>query len=192
MGGSDVWGAMSQGAERLKVGRAVIDVPGPPGRALVVALHAAHHGDEQLRPLEDLRRAVERVPLSTWEEARALAERLHAVPRLAIGLRLVPEGAELAERLGLPSAKLVSAALEEGAGAEVALGFERLARSHGLRAKAGLLLSELFPSPRFMRWWSPLARRGPLGLALAYPWRIVYLLRQAGPGIRTWRKARAA
>ena len=41
-----------------------------------------------------------------------------------------------------------------------------------------------------MRWWSPLARRGRLGLALAYPWRIAYLLRQTGPGIRAWRKAR--
>ena len=189
MGGSDVWGAMSEGAETLKVGRAMIDIPSPAGRALIVALHAAHHGEEQSRPLEDLRRAVELVPMTTWEETRALAERLHAIPRLAIGLRLVPEGAELAERLGLPSARLVSAALEEGPGSEVALGFERLARSDGFRAKASLLLSEVFPSPRFMRWWTPLARRGAIGLALSYPWRVVYLLRQAVPGIRAWRRA---
>ena len=190
MGGSDVWGAMSDGAERLKVGRATIPIPPPAGRALVVALHAAHHGHEQERPLEDLRRAVERVPVSTWEETRRLAERLHSLPRLAIGLRLVPGGEALAERLGLPSEELLSAALGEGARAEVALGFERLAHARGVRAKASLLLSEMFPSPRFMRWWTPLARRGPVGLALAYPWRIVYLLRQAVPGIRAWRRAR--
>ena len=102
MGGSDVWGAMSTGAEQLRVGRVSINVPRPAARALVVALHAAHHGTEQEKPLEDLRRAVDRVPFATWEETRELAERLHAEPRLAIALRLVPEGAELAERLGYP------------------------------------------------------------------------------------------
>lgn len=190
MGGADVWGALAEGAETLKVGRGWIDIPRPAGRALVVVLHAAHHGDEKERPIEDLARALDQVPFDTWRETLGIAERLHVVPQMAIGLRLMPQGVALAERLQLPSAELVSAALEEGSGAEVALGFDRLARRRGVGGKVGLILSELFPSRRFMLWWTPLARRGPLGVALAYPWRLIYLAWQAVPGIRAWRRSR--
>lgn len=192
MGGSDIWGAVGESAQTMMVGGTEVAVPRPAALALIVALHTAHHGEDVEQPLEDLARAVERLPLDTWREAVGLADRLHAIPPLANGLRMLPAGAELAERLRLPSPALIHSALDETSGAGVALGFERLAERRGLRAKAALVLEEMFPSPRFMRWWTPLARRGRAGLVLAYPWRILYLLREAGPGIRAWRRSRAA
>ena len=192
MGGSDVWGAVGASAQSMMVGGTPVSVPRPAALALIVALHAAHHGSEVEQPLEDLSRAVDRVPLDTWREAVDLADRLHAIPPLANGLRMLPAGLELAERLRLPSAELIHSALDETSGAGVALGFERLAERRGLVPKAALVFEEIFPSPRFMRWWTPLARRGRAGLLLAYPWRVLYLLREAGPGIRAWRRSRSA
>jgi hypothetical protein len=191
MGGSDVWEELAAGADTIRVGQEEVSVPRPAARALIVAMHAAHHGDQAAQPLEDLRRAVARLPLDTWREAVDTADRLHAIPPLAVGLRMLPEGAEIAQRLGLPSAQLIEAALGRGPVGSTALGFERLAARPGLRAKAALVLAEMFPSPRFLRWWTPLARRGALGLLLSYPWRLLWLAWQAGPGLVAWRRNRA-
>ena len=61
----------------------------------------------------------------------------------------------------------------------------------GIRGKLKLFMSELAPNPAFMRWWSPLARRGRLGLAVAYLWRPVYLVTHAPAAIRVvWRARR--
>jgi hypothetical protein len=187
MGGSDVWGAMAERSETMKVGSAEVEVPGPAARALIVALHAVHHGSENPQPVADLDRAIALVPVTDWRGAVSLAERLHVVAPLALGLQLLPDGAKLAEELGLPPAEIAASA---HSGAGIALGFDRLAGRHGVVAKLRLLLQEMFPSPRFMRWWSRLARHGPLGLALAYPWRVIYLLWHAVPGIRDYRRSR--
>ena len=72
----------------------------------------------------------------------------------------------------------------------LAHGFEELATTRGIRAKLAVLRQELIPSAEFMRWWSPLARRGPLGLAASYVWRPLYLALKAGPGLLAWRRAR--
>lgn len=191
MGAANVWVAMADRSETMRVGRIDVRVPRPAARALLVALHAAHHGASAQRPLEDLSRAIDRVPLKTWREAVEIAEALHATPSLTVGLRLLPAGQELAERLGLPSAELIDAVLGKGPGGRTALGFVRLAQRKGVRAKASLIVREMFPSPRFMRWWSRLARRGRAGLVLSYGWRLVWLLAQLGPGIRTWQRSRA-
>jgi hypothetical protein len=52
------------------------------------------------------------------------------------------------------------------------------------------VLGKTFPPPAFMRAWSPLARRGALGLALAYAWRPVWLVVHSGAAVRAWRRAR--
>ncbi len=53
------------------------------------------------------------------------------------------------------------------------------------------MAGELFPRPEFMRWWSPLARRGRLGLVLSYPRRWLWLALQAPRGLWAVRRARA-
>jgi len=42
----------------------------------------------------------------------------------------------------------------------------------------------------FMRWWSPLARRGRLGLTVSFLWRPLWFLGHAGPAYLAWRRAR--
>src|SRR3954447_24966553 len=52
---AEAWAALSAATETLDVGGLEFEVLAEPGRALVVALHAAQH--EEGRPLEDLSRA---------------------------------------------------------------------------------------------------------------------------------------
>ena len=187
------WEVLVHEIEPMDVGGATLQVLRAPGRALLVVLHAAQHGPEKLKPLEDLRRAIERGPLVLWEAATELAVRLDAVGGLASGLRLLPAGAELAARLDLASDELVGSATKHGSAARLALGLDRLGRERGFRARLRLLRREFFPSPAFLRWWSPLARRGRAGLVAAYVWRPVWLLWHALPSlVLVWRTRRAA
>lgn len=188
---ADTWREVTATAEPLDVGGTTVEVPAIPVRAMIVALHAAHHRDAP-RPLEDLARAVEVASRETWREAVAIADRLGATGELSVGLRLIPAGNRLANELGLPSAELVAEAKAEGSRAQIAIGLDRLASSHGLRGKLQLLAAEALPTAEFMRLWSPLARRGRLGLTVAYPMRIGWLLWHAGPSLRAWRRSRAA
>jgi hypothetical protein len=155
-----------------------------PARALLVALHAAHHlaeGRVPVRPLADLERALARTPLATWEAAAVLARRLRAGPHFARGLHAVSGGDVLAARLGLPA---------PSSGYEVAEGIERLAAARGIRPRLRLLIGALWPSPSYLRWSSSLARRGPVGLGVAYLIRPAIVLVNAWRGYRTWRRQR--
>ncbi len=184
-----IWEAFSTGVEGHDIGGAELRAPGRPALLLHVGLHAAHHAEG--KALEDLRRGIAGADPADWEQAWALAQRLEGAPTFASGLRLIPEGAALADRLGIgaevrstrhdirfeqiPTAEGIDALLQPGVGP-----WERI------RIVAG----ELFPRPEFMRWWSPLARRGRLGLLISYPWRWLRLLTQAPKGLLAVRRAR--
>jgi Uncharacterised nucleotidyltransferase len=183
-------GELASGAEELMVGGTRVEVPSKAGRALVVALHAAYHGVREPKPLGDVRRAIHLVDPAVWVEAAQLAERLSATPAFAAGLMLVPEGASLADRLEVADAVDTEAALLSQSPAPTAYGFARLAATPGLRGKMVFLARELIPTPAFTRYVSPLARRGRMGLTLAYLWRPVSLLLHAGPGVLAWLRAR--
>jgi len=187
----EVWRELGGATEILALPRGEVEVLQLPGLALNVALHAAQHGVEGGKSLEDLLRALELLPEDAWREAATLAKRLDAVPAFATGLRLLPLGVELAERLALPIEHSRELALRAGSAPPTALGFWRLAETPGLGNKVGLLGRELAPSPAFMRAMYPVARRGRAGLAAAYLWRPVSLARQVGPGFRAWRRARS-
>ena len=184
-----VWDELSSMTETEQVGGVTVQVLGLAARALHIALHAAQHGPEDEKPTEDLRRALLLVSEQTWRDAAELAVRLHAVAAFATGLRLLPAGAELATRLDLAKAVSAEAALRLEP-VPLALAFEHLAGVAGWRARLTIVLRELVPTPAFMCWWSPLARRGRLGLAAAYCWRPLYLLVHLGPGFLAWRRAR--
>lgn len=186
-----VWDVLSANTETLMVGGAAVRVLGVPARALHVVLHAAQHGPREPHPLEDLRRACDVVSEQTWVEVAVLAERLQATEAFATGLRLLPAGAAIAGRLGLASARSADATLRLEP-VPLALALEYLACTPGLGARLRIVMSELFPTVAFMRWWSPLARRGPIGLAAAYCWRPLWLLARLGPGLVAWRQARRA
>ncbi len=186
-----VWDALWPTAETERVGGVDVHVLSVPARALHVALHAAQHGRDDQKPLEDLRRALELVPEQTWREAAALAESLQATAAFATGLRLLPPGAALAARLGLAAATSPDATLRLEP-VPLALAFEHLASTPGWKQRLLIIMRELFPTVEFMRWWSPLARRGTAGLVAAYCWRPLWLVAHAGPGLVAWRRARRA
>ena len=74
----------------------------------------------------------------------------------------------------------------------IAEGHALLSAETGIRRKLVIAARELFPRPDYMRWWSPLARRGKLGLAGAYLSRTIWIIGQAPAAIHTlWRIQRA-
>jgi hypothetical protein len=107
----------------------------------------------------------------------------------ATGLRLVPAGAALAERLALVDARLVTTG-EFGSATPLVLGLERLATTPGVLPKLRLLRHELFPAPAELRWWSKVARRGRLGLAAAYAGRVFRYSWYLVPSLIAWRRIR--
>jgi hypothetical protein len=186
----ELWALLSENVEPVEVARAWLDGLNADATLVVIALHAAHHGTDVRQPLEDLSRAIERFPTTSWTAAAALADRLAAMPAFAAGLRLLPSGAALAERLALPDAASAEVILRARSAPPMALGFEWLNRVPGFRAKTRLIAGKLVPDVQFMRAWSPLARRGRLGLAAAYGFRIVWLACHAIPGFIAWSRAR--
>jgi hypothetical protein len=184
------WRAFESGAERLTVAGAEVEVPSEPARALIVALHAAHHGVDEEKPLRDLRRAIELADAGLWTDAAGLAEQISATPAFAAGLLLVDQGAAIAERLGIADAVDTEAALLARSPAPTAHGYARLAATPGIRRKLAFLARKLVPTPAFMRHAFPIARRGGIGLALSYLWRPIWLLLHAGPGLLAWLRVR--
>jgi hypothetical protein len=187
-----VWQRFTEGVDTIEVAGVRVTVPSPSVSALIVALHAAQHAivyDRWLSPLEDLRRALDRVNLETWRAASALARDLSAGQAFAAGLRLDPAGRDIAERLGLGD-KPLRAARVLGT-TPTALGVERLISTPGTRARLKLLASELVPSRKFMHRSSALARRGRLGLIGAYLCRPFQLVWKLPRGVQAWSRARA-
>ena len=186
----DAWAVLAEDAETLDVGGKEIKILHQPARALMLALHAAQHGARSPSTLEDLRRVLAQLQLATWQQASSLAAQLDAVDAFAAGLRLVPTGAEIADRLQLPSSASVDVALRVRTPPPMALGFEWFSQTQGLQGRLSLAARKVVPTPAFMRAWSPLAGRGRTGLVLAYAWRPVWLALHAGPAFLAWRRAR--
>jgi hypothetical protein len=191
VGDDELWGVLSSRTEAMRVGGTDVEVLDLPGRALVLALHAAKDGPRVGKVRHDLGHALERAAPEVWREASQLAARVNASRTFAAGLRLLPAGEQLAGQLNLPSDLPVEAALRRRGGAPpFAVGMEWLASTPGLRGKASLVVRKVFPPTEFIRAWTPLARRGRLGLAAAYVWRPFWVLWRLIPAFWTWRRAR--
>lgn len=182
-------GAQTMGGQR-------VPVPGRAAQLVLIALHAAHHGDAAPNPVIDLAHAVERLAEDEWSAATELAAKIDATPAFVAGLHLLPEGGGLARRLGLPEPEEVPWQPQryEHDLPPTAEGFLRLAEAPDWRAKRSLLVREAFPSAGFMRLTSGrprLARLGHGGLAAAYVLRWADLVRSAPSGYRHARDLRA-
>jgi hypothetical protein len=183
-----VWSILSADTAEIAIAGRCVPILAEPARTMHIALHAAHHHEG--RPMLDLERALERLDDGLWSEAAEVAEALDATAAFATGLRLTPAGDALARRLGVHEAHSVAASLKV-ANVPLSEGIEQLVATSSVRAKLALAWSELAPSADFLRWWSPaLARRGPLGLAAAYVWRVVWLIGHLPRGFIAWRRAR--
>jgi len=188
--GTDPWAVLAADTESMQVGGTEVEILSEPARALHVALHAALPGPGSRKTLIDLSRALERLPVGTWEAAGELAARLGGQAAFAAGLRRLPAGAALAETLELASEHSVEAALLADSAPYSAWTLDRLSKAEGLRAKLRIILPRLFPGPDFMRVWYPVARRGRAGLALAYLRRLAWLVTAAPRALLAWRRAR--
>lgn len=187
-----IWGRFAGSAERQVIGGVELRVPDRDTVLLHTVLHAAQHAHlGPGKPLEDLRRALALVEEAEWLIVLKLAQVCQGVPAFTAGLRLLPEGRDLARRLDLGELLSLQYTLEkEGVIAEQLHAL--VCADAGIRWKLGIAASRIFPRPDFMRWWSPLARRGKLGLAFAYVWRVIWAIGQAPAAIHTlWRTRRA-
>jgi ATP-binding cassette subfamily B protein len=172
------WRVLAERTEPMVVAGATGERLDRAATALLVGLHAAHHGTSRDPSLRDLERAVVRFPESVWRDAADLSVELHADEALAAGLRLAPQAAQLADALGLPAVRDPRRRLMAGDQTPGSLGALRILEAPTLRARLRAVRDELLPAPVMMRSRSRLARRGPAGLALAYPGRAL---------ARTWR-----
>jgi hypothetical protein len=162
-----------------------------PGRVLYATMHATHHGRGDPRGLAHLRAALASVDDDAWVRALALAGQLDAVESFATGLRMLPDGAALAERIGAPDAMSVRTSLLASTPPPVALGFDQLASARGLK-RVAIVTRKFVPPPGFIRHWWPPAARNPAMLAVGYVYRPIWLIERAPAGYRAWRAARRA
>ncbi|MGI8800554.1 MAG: nucleotidyltransferase family protein [Solirubrobacteraceae bacterium] len=183
-----VWRAVTAATETIDFAGVPVAVPGRAAHALIVALHAAQHGYRAPRSVEDLRRALGRVGEADWRRAAAIARDLDADARLAAGLRMLPAGAALADRLELTDRLGPRLSLHLHDGPKTWGGFDRLAGIESRRERARAAVAIAFPSPGYLRVADPLARRGRPGLALAYLRRPLRLAVRAPAGFLAWRR----
>lgn len=189
-GGADPWKVLAADTDSMLLGGTNVEILSEPARALHVALHAALPGRGKEKTLIDLSRALERLPHATWAGAAALARRLNAQAAFAAGLGRLPAGVELAGTLELARERSVEEALLADSAPPSAWTVERLSKATGVRARLAILVPRLFPKPEFMRVWYPVARRGRVGLVLAYLQRVIWLVMTAPRAVRQWRRAR--
>lgn len=170
-----VWETLWMNSERMPLAGTAVSVLNEPAWAMHVALHAAQHGPDFPVPLEDLHRALRRYDFDLWRAAARIASEIGALEAMAAGLRLLSEGRDLARALDLPEDVAHGVALQ-ASGATSEMLFLAWWWDLPLRERASLIVRKFFPPPGYLRSWSPLANRGPAGMAAAYTWRPFWLL----------------
>lgn len=142
-----LWETLDARCETMRVGDAQVRVLDHTGVALHVVVHALQHAYAG-HTGEDLRRAVGALALDGWHEVALLAERLGISGVLGLGLRGHPDGAELAERLGLPQLDLEDSGYSSNAAwaPRGARALSRLRAAPSARDKATIVRRALLPS----------------------------------------------
>jgi ATP-binding cassette subfamily B protein len=181
------WDVLAARTVPIAIGNIVGEALTRPGVALLVALHAAHHGTTATQPLSDLERALGQVDEDTWAEAARLASELDASEAFAAGLRLAPEGERLAGRLHLPPVSSPRRRLMAADQPPGSLGVLGILEAPTARRRMRAIGAGLLPGPDFMRAEWSLARRGRAGLVLAYVARLLARAWQLPAAIRAVR-----
>jgi hypothetical protein len=184
------WEVLSARTRRLVVGGTTMDVLAPTALAFNVVLHAVTSGTDHPKALDDLARALDRLTFDEWREVLDTASELDALAAFGVGLRLLPEGEQLAAELGVPERLSVELVLRASSMWRMALPFDRVAKARGLGAKAAILARELVPTPSFVRMWFRQFRPSGGGLAVAYLYRFYWVTRHAPKGLAAWTRAR--
>ena len=170
-----VWEVCSERARKPRSARSAFVCPSFQAQLLIVGLHAAQHGVESEKTMEDLRRAVDRYNRAEWTLAdRTRRESWARIALLGARLCLLDEGRELAQTLRLPRARLPNDAIALDDGPTYRAWLRSPCPAPRPRPRV-VHLGKAFPPPAFMRDWRPLARRGNVGLVLAYGYRLGWL-----------------
>lgn len=159
-------------------------------RAAVVVLHAARNGLADARSTEDLRRCLAQLPRQSWDDVLQLCRSLDALPALAAGLELLPQGQALARALGIQGVTSVEMRLRRAGAPAMAFGLVRLGEVDGLQARLRILAREVWPTAAFLDYWAERERLPTAGAVGRRRQRAVYLMRGAVPALRAWWRAR--
>ena len=170
------WGLLSADTAPLIIAGVEAECLPVSARALHLSLHARQH-PEAPKPREDLERGLAILEQPTWREAAALANELHAADAFSAGLRGAERGAQLAEDLGLPPPEMGTPRALSGPGVTL----ERILSARGWRERIRRAAWHAAPPPAYLRSWTPLARRGRIGLLLAYLLRPFLILGRMAP-----------
>jgi hypothetical protein len=165
------WRAVSTSTETVKVGMVDVEIPSRPVCVLHLALHLGPADHAGTQPWLDLERGISITTADEWHAATALARSLGVEQELAVRLRRLPAGAELADRLGLTrrvpaNYRLRAAATASDAprGVLSVLGFIMLP---GRRSRLAYARSKLLPEDSVLCEHSALARAGHVRAARA-------------------------
>jgi len=163
------WEAVSAGTASILVAGVEAEIPGVTARTLHIALHAVRSGPFLVKPQSDLERAIRAVPTPTWQSAADLARQLGCLGEFAAGLSAIPEGAGVADQIGVGQVKSsVASAVRLGLGEP----FARTVSSQlSLTKKARYVARKLVPPGGYLTIADPLAGRGGL-------WRLVARVRR--------------
>jgi hypothetical protein len=165
---TQVWEQITKHVALMSIGDATTEVLDRPASALMVALHAAHHGPKWGPCLGDLRRALETFERSIWTEAFELARALGAERAFGVGLALDGDGKLIAAQLGLET-EAPQSLVDLWVGEPwTRIIVSALRREPSWRKRTQIASRLLCPSPEAMRNGSQLARRGLIGLVAAY------------------------
>ena len=188
-----VWEALAATTERMNVADTEFEVPDAAARAVILALHTAYHGILHGPTKQDLSRGLDRVPLEVWQRAAVLADRLDATAAFGTGLRLVAGGSALAAQLQVDRERSVEAEIRAESAPNMAYMLAWLTRGDATPLQKLIVVArKLFPPAEFLRAGSPLAARGPLGLAAARVVRPFALLANLPTAALAYWRARRA
>ena len=186
----DQWEQLSAHTETMRLAGRQVRILDVASRSLHVALHAVQHGRSEPKPIVDLERALAVVDDDGWTAVVERARDLGATAALAAGLRLVPAGALLADRLGLDEEPPAEIRLRvDGGGGVRAMSVAKIAQAPTLRLKLQYLWRWVFPSRAKMRRLSVREPPRRWQLTRAY---VRHLGRwpHAIHAVRVWRQAR--
>jgi hypothetical protein len=162
----------------------------PHARAMHLALHLAQSGLIDSKAAADLRLGIARLDAPTWEAARDLAGRLQALDAFTAGLTALPEGEELAHRLGLSPLSSVEYQMRAASVFKPAVKLERLLTSQSWGQRLTTVRTYLFPSADWLRLLDPdgtTSRWGLLRARIVHPFSV---LARAGKAMRERRRFR--
>jgi hypothetical protein len=182
------WLTLSRTTTTIQLTNEDVPVLGKPALAAAVAMHAAQHGTVP-KPIQDLERALRVMSLEDWRAASEVARELGSLQYFAHGLRIRPDGKEVAAKLGLPhdiTPDLLLRSEPRGSAASIATLVERPTWGERVR----FAVDVLFPPRRTISNIYPSAERGFPWLLLAYGRRLIVLVIRMFRSLPAWWGAR--